>query len=206
MPCLSLRSSATFAAPALVTLALLGGCAGQPSTPSHDGSFYRSERPAITLDYASELVRVGHTGGHFGPHGWHSFAAPDSPGQRLITLQLPDSSDVSRAQWRLGISRDSMAVYQCLAPPESASSEGTGIARLAGHRFVTFETSEADMNHYRHVHGYRSVIDGTCYAIDLVVEGVNGTVYDPPRQPPFSRDRAFERLQQINGDLQLDER
>ncbi|OHV12900.1 hypothetical protein [Kushneria phosphatilytica] len=206
MSSLSIRNT-TNVFPALLMLALLGGCAGQqPQSPAHDASFYQHRHPDIRLDYKASLERVApDTGSYFGSHGWNSFVSSDSPGKRLLTLQLPESDDISRAQWRLGISHDSMAVYRCLAPAESATSNSEGTATIDGHRFITFKANEAGMNHYRTIHAYRSVIDGTCYAIDLVVEGVNGKVYDPPRKPPFSQAQALKRLQQINDKLQLEE-
>jgi hypothetical protein len=40
---------------------------------------------------------------------------------------------------------------------------------------------------------------GACYAIDLLVYGVNPQVYDPPATPPFSDADAFEAMRTVLG-------
>jgi hypothetical protein len=47
------------------------------------------------------------------------------------------------------------------------------------------------------VHAFRAVHDGACYAIDLLVFGVNPEVYDPPATPPFSDARAFDAMRAV---------
>ena len=44
-----------------------------------------------------------------------------------------------------------------------------------------------------------SAESGACYAIDLLVFGVNPQVYDPPAAPPFSDAHAFEAMRSVLG-------
>ncbi|HET7223673.1 MAG TPA: hypothetical protein VFI81_10775, partial [Rhodanobacteraceae bacterium] len=72
-----------------------------------------------------------------------------------------------------------------------------------GIRFTTFEAADAAMSHHLDVHAYRTVRNGACYAIDLLVFGVNPEVYDPPATPPFSDARAFDKMRAVIRSLRF---
>ena len=57
-----------------------------------------------------------------------------------------------------------------------------------------FALADAGMSHFREARAFRTVHEGTCYAIDVVVSGTTPAVYDPPARPPFTIDYAFSRL------------
>ena len=59
------------------------------------------------------------------------------------------------------------------------------------------------MSHHLDVHAYRTVRDGACYAIDLLVFGVNPAVYDPPATPPFSDAFALAAMRDVLQSLQF---
>ena len=59
------------------------------------------------------------------------------------------------------------------------------------------------MSHHLDVHAYRTVRDGACYAIDLLVFGVNPAVYDPPATPPFSDAHAFKAMRETLQSLRF---
>jgi hypothetical protein len=77
--------------------------------------------------------------------------------------------------------------------------------RINGIEFTTFEAADAAMSHHLHVHAYRTVRDSACYAIDLVVFGVNPQVYDPPATPPFSDAHAFDAMRAVLRSLAFEQ-
>ncbi|WP_353979194.1 hypothetical protein [Salinicola endophyticus] len=193
-----------------VAAALLAGCQPQPQDAAGSGEAQRtfhSAEAGVTLAYPATLERVdGNTGtpavrGYFDNGSWQLDAS--APGKTLITLALPGSNAITTGLWRLGISRDPVAVRQCQRLPANAQRQ-PGPSTLGGHDATLFTQSDAGMNHFREVESYRRVIAATCYAVDLIVEGSNGEVYDPPRQAPFSRDAAWQALREVNAGLHLD--
>ncbi|KFF49940.1 hypothetical protein GY26_05090 [Gammaproteobacteria bacterium MFB021] len=193
-----------------VAAALLAGC--QPQTQraaagsgEAQRTFHDAEAGA-TLAYPATLERVDGNAdtpairGYFDNGSWQLDAS--APGKTLITLALPGSNAITTGLWRLGVSRDPAAVRQCQRLPANAQRQ-PGPSPLGGDDATLFTQSDAGMNHFREVESYRRVIAATCYAVDLIVEGSNGEVYDPPRQAPFSRDAAWQALREINAGLHL---
>jgi len=195
--------------PLLMGVLVMAGCEapesatwGEPqqtaaSAPAPQNLF-RSEEYRVELAYPENGVRrVDHTTGYFNNQGWRVDAGPDQPGRQLLILQLDGSDDVTTGQLRLGVSRDPAQVRDCTQPGNAAADRRGDPVFLGGVPFVTFQEGDAGMSHYQNVHAYRAVRDGTCYAIDLVVQGTNPQVYDPPRTPPFSQQQGFERLRRL---------
>jgi hypothetical protein len=127
---------------------------------------------------------------------WKTFATPDSQGRPVLSLTMPDSNQVTDAEIRIGASRVPAEVQRCTAPP-SALRGNVGTERINGIDFTTFEAADAAMSHHLDVHAYRVVHGGACYAIDLLVFGVNPEVYDPPATPPFSDAHAFDAMRAV---------
>jgi len=193
------------AAIALSVVTVLNGCqqkdAPNANTSTHTKTFHSANYP-LGVKYDTELARVdGEASSYFDNGSWQ--LEDDAPGERLILLKLPESDDITTALWRLGASDDATAVDQCLTLPANAQamSSKTTIARKA---FSGFTLGDAAMSHFQNAEGYRAVVDGRCYAIDLIVQGINGDVYDPPRKAPFSREDAIERLRSINDGVSFD--
>lgn len=198
MPSLLLRNLSL----AVCVMTALSACQSKHA-PSKDGddakATFSSTQYPLTLDYDSALTREnGDASGYFDNGSWQ--VAGDAPGERLLLLELPESDEITTGLWRLGASQDPGAVADCLVLPDNARAMPDKTT-LGGRTFQGFTTNDAGMSHFQTIQGYRSVIDDTCYAIDLIVEGTNGDVYDPPRTAPFSRDDAMQRLQQINNGL-----
>ncbi|NRB57649.1 MAG: hypothetical protein HRU39_16970 [Salinicola sp.] len=171
--------------------------ANQDSDASKE-TFHAANYP-LEVQYDASLTRVdGEVSSYFDDGGWQ--LSDDTPGDRLILLELPESDDVATALWRLGASRDTEAVDHCLTLPANAQAMPTKTT-LAGEAFTGFTLGDAGMSHFQNAEGYRAVVDDTCYAIDLIVQGTRGEVYDPPRQPPFSSDEAMKRLRSISDGL-----
>ncbi|WP_110650989.1 hypothetical protein [Salinicola peritrichatus] len=165
-------------------------------TTESDMATYRATDYPVTLEYDRSLERIdGDPSGYFENGSWQ--IADDTPGKRLITLSLPESNDLATGLWRLGASRDPAAVGACLTPPPNARAMPSKTT-IGGNPFDGFTLGDAGMNHFQSIEGYRAVIDETCYAIDLIVQGTNGEVYDPPRKAPFSRGEALKQLEIIN--------
>ncbi|MBS7455528.1 hypothetical protein [Coralloluteibacterium stylophorae] len=150
-------------------------------------------------------VRIEHRfdGGYFGPGRWKAYAPDDVPGQPLVALVLPGSDDITRAELRIGSSRDNRALATCGESPDAAMPQTRADVAINGIDFVRFDAGDSGMNHYRFVRAYRTVRDRVCYAIDLVVAGTNPEVYEPPRAAPFSREEAIARLQAMVRTLRL---
>lgn len=127
---------------------------------------------------------------------WKAYAGPDSKGKPLAALVLDGSNDVTAAELRIGASDDAQAVKTCLQPANTAESAQTEEVRIDGQAFQHFRAADAAMSHYLDVDAYRSVRNGHCIAIDLLVVGTRPEVYDPPRTPPFDQATARAKLQE----------
>jgi hypothetical protein len=128
---------------------------------------------------------------------WKTFAAPDSRGEPVLSLTMPGSNYITDAEIRIGASRDPAEVQRCTAPPSSVRAGSVATQRIHGIDFTTFEAADAAMSHHLDVHALRVVHGGACYAIDLLVYGVNPEVYDPPATPPFSDAHAFDAMRAV---------
>lgn len=128
---------------------------------------------------------------------WKAFAGPDSHGTPIVSLVMPGSNRITDAEIRIGASRDPAALADCKKPPDAARSDNVRQRVIGDSDFTAFTASDAAMSHRLLVHGYRTLHEGACYAIDLMVYGTDPRVYDPPATPPFSDDEAFARMQEI---------
>jgi len=134
---------------------------------------------------------------------WKAFAAPDSHGNPVVSLTMAGSSHVTDAEIRIGASRAASEVQRCTKPPSAVRPDSIATERIDGIRFTTFEAADAAMSHHLDVHAYRTVRNGACYAIDLLVFGVNPEIYDPPATPPFSDARAFDKMRAVIRSLRF---
>ena len=125
--------------------------------------------------------------------GWALYAAAGSTGTPLVALVVEGSNEVTSAEMRIGRSTATADIATCAALPAEATG-AAATAEVGGVRFTRFSASDAAMSHYQSVESYRTVHDGACYAIDLIIAGTRPEVYDPPRTPPFSGDAAQQRL------------
>ena len=143
---------------------------------------------ALRRDFQSSYLANG---------AWKTFAAPDSQGEPVLSLTVPGSNHISDAEIRIGASRDPAAVQRCTAPPSTAMAGSIRTQRIDDTPFTTFEAADAAMSHHLAVHAWRVVHGGACYAIDLMVFGVNPQVYDPPATLPFSDAHAFAAMRMV---------
>lgn len=152
--------------------------------------FHIDAPPGWTLrrDFQSSYLSNG---------AWKTFAAPESRGEPILSLTVPGSNQITDAEIRIGASRDPAEVQRCTAPPSAVRAGGVATQRIHGIPFTTFEAADAAMSHHLDVHAWRVVHDGACYAIDLLVFGVNPQVYDPPATPPFSDAHAFDAMRAV---------
>lgn len=174
------------AAPASAALA------GTPQPREH----FASDTYGFAIDYPAPLHATGdfHRS-YFGNADWQAYARPDSHGEPVVALVLPGSNRITAGELRIGVSRDADAVAACTKLPQAARIGSQARASLGGVEFTSFQAGDAGMNHYMETRSYRTVHDGACYAIDLLVTGTNPQVYDPPATPPFAKAEAFKQLQ-----------
>ena len=125
---------------------------------------------------------------------WKVDAEADDTGTPLLALVMDGSNEVTAAELRIGRSSDPGAVARCETVPDYANPAGGEMVEVDGVPFRRFSWSDAAMSHYMEVDAYRAVRNGQCLAIDLLVTGTQAEVSDPPRQPPFQREQARERL------------
>ena len=135
--------------------------------------------------------------GYLANDSWKAYAAPDSHGTAIVSLTLPGSNEITSAEIRIGASRGADEIAQCSVPPDSLRAGSLHHERIGDVDFTVFEAADAAMSHDLDVRGYRTVHDGACYAIDLLVYGTNPAVYDPPPKPPFSNGQAFARMMPV---------
>lgn len=156
---------------------------------------FKSDEYGFRIDYPATL-RASRTfdAGYLANAAWKTYAGPDSRGEPVLALTLPDSNEVTAGELRIGVSHEATAVKQCGDPPGALRPGSVGHANVNGIDFVHFDAGDAAMSHYLDVHSYRTVHAGRCYAIDLLVIGTRPEVYDPPATQPFTPDAAFARL------------
>jgi hypothetical protein len=142
-------------------------------------------------------VRRDFRSGYLSNGAWKTFAAPDSRGEPVVSLTMPGSDRITDAEIRIGASRAADEVQRCTRPPSAVRSGSIATQRINGVTFTTFQAADAAMSHRLDVHAYRTVRNGACYAIDLLVFGVNPDVYDPPATPPFSDAEAFDAMRTV---------
>lgn len=186
-------SSATSGTPA--TPASVPSVADMPPPLSGTHRF-RDVRQGFQIDYPQDMAAsVTFDSRYLANDAWKTYAPQDSRGASALMLTLPGSDEVTAGELRIGLSSNKDEIARCDTPPDNADKDSIGETTLHGTRFTIFHAADAGMNHYLKVHAYRTVHAGYCYAIDLLVTGSNPEVYDPPRQPPFSQDAAFEQLE-----------
>lgn len=182
------------AAPLLA--ALLGACAGprDAAPPPAAASMHVDRQYGFRIAVPAGVTpRPGFSGGYLATDAWKAYADPDSQGTPRLAMALPGSNDITAAELRVGVSGQAREVQRCAAPPPGMAG---GVRRVSvnGIDFAQFRAQDAAMSHYLVVDAYRAVHAGRCYAVDLLVYGVNPQVYSPPATEPFSRDAALRQL------------
>lgn len=164
---------------------------------AHDIRQFRNDHLGFRIDYPHDMASSTHFDSKYlAADNWKTYVRPGSTGSSVLMLTVPGSNHVTAAQLRIGISSNQDAVAQCTQPPSNADPASISKTTINGTTFTRFHAADAAMSHYLKVHSYRTVHDGDCYAIDLLVTGTHPQVYDPPRKPPFSHADAFAQLHQ----------
>lgn len=169
-----------------------------PSESAKNREVLESSAFGFRVEYPKGwMARREFRGSYLANGSWKTYAAPGSQGTPVAALVVPGSNQITNAELRIGVSRAAEEVRSCAATPQSARAGSVDRERIDGADFVRFEASDAAMSHYLDVHSYRAVHEGACYALDLLVYGVNPQVYDPPVMPPFSKDHAFTAMHAV---------
>lgn len=182
----------------LLLLTWLASCTGQTPTSAHQPApapeivdaahgFAIAVPPGMNIRHDFQRSYLGNT-------AWKSFAGEDAHGEPVLALVLDGSNAVMAAELRIGVGDDAAARMHCLDVPTSGVPAQVSHVTLAGLPFTRFHAADAAMSHYVDVEAYRTVHDGRCYAIDLLVTGTRPEVYDPPATPPFRQDDARQHL------------
>ncbi|MBO9357603.1 hypothetical protein GG851_26710 [Bordetella petrii] len=137
--------------------------------------------------------RTEFEGGYLAATGWKTGAGPDSRGSARLALALPGSNRITSAELRIGVSAEAAEARRCTQPPQGLAGPVEHVS-INGIDYTRFRLQDAAMSHYLTVEAYRAVHAGRCYALDLLVYGVNPQVYTPPAVEPFTRDQALREL------------
>lgn len=128
-----------------------------------------------------------------GDAGWNALPGRERDGGApLLALVLEGSDRTAAAEFRIGASRDAHAVVTCRQAPAVAGAVRGEDVRIDGQPFRHLHLTESSPRHYRTLDAYRSVRNGHCLAIDLIVTGT----HDRDTAPPFNQATAHARLQQ----------
>ncbi|MBV7482643.1 hypothetical protein [Bordetella sp. BOR01] len=185
----------------LLAVIAIGGC----GTPHHAAAPDGPAVPRAAAVHTDKLYgfrmqipagvtpRPDFSGGYLAAAQWKAYAGPDSRGVPRLALALPGSNQVTSAELRIGVSDDAQEARRCAQPPEGMAGQVDKVS-INGIDYARFRAQDAAMSHYLVVDAYRTVHAGRCYALDLMVYGVNPQVYSPPATPPFSQDQALQQL------------
>ena len=129
------------------------------------------------------------------PTNWRLDLRPNEPGRLLAGWVLQGSNQVLSARLRYGVSGNAKSFANCLKA--GGGGLATNQVMIGGRPFTHYRLQDADMSHFLQADADRSRYQGRCYAIDLIINGTNPQVYDPPATPPFSREQAQAALHQL---------
>lgn len=175
-------------------LAGLAACAHIPESNGPGAARFDSAEYDVAMVYPASLrVMRGFESSYFLQQRWNPDAAPGVPGEGVLTLTLPESNKLTTGELRLGVSDDSQAVDDCALPNDGNAGTVSHVV-IDGVTFKRRDTGDAGMNHHLSRQAYRGVAHGHCYAIDLIVDGTNPSVYPGDPTPPFTQKAAFKRL------------
>jgi hypothetical protein len=133
------------------------------------------------------------------------------PGTVIATVALPENSqpntNLSEAHLRIGMSRNSKAVAECLVPGMRGDQafKGTPVT-VNGTPFTFFRETGAGAGNFYDTSSYRTLRSGTCYAVEITVHSTNLGNY-PEEQHRVQFDNAkvqtlllgvFESLEFLN--------
>lgn len=169
-----------------------------PSESAGDLQVLESAAFGFRIAYPKDwTARRDFRGGYLANGDWKAYAAADSQGTPVAVLVVPGSNHITDAELRIGVSRGHDEVRACATLPSSARSGSKAHEQIDGAAFVRFDAGDAAMSHYLDVHSYRVVHEGACYALDLLIYGVDPRVYGLPPKPPFSKAQAFAEMHKV---------
>ncbi len=156
---------------------------------------YINETFKFKISYPSSfIVAEKFVNSYLLPTHWNVYAKDEKKGIPVVSFRIPNSDEILMGEVRIGVTADKDEIASCLLPPYPVPVKKI---QVNGHDFSVFETSDAAMNHFSSVTGYRIIHENHCFAIDVLFYGSNGDVYDPPREPAFNRVSAEKKLEKI---------
>ena len=187
----------------LATLALsaLSGCSTPhqvastaPTTASSDVAGHTDTQYGFRIAIPPGVTpRPDFATSYLANEDWKAYAGPDSHGVPRLAMALPGSNRITTAELRIGVSGEAREVRRCTQPPQGVAGKPETVT-INGVDYTRFNAQDAAMSHYLVVEAYRAVHAGRCYALDLMVYGVNPQVYSPPATAPFSQAQALRQL------------
>lgn len=179
----------------------LAACTTQPldnarTQDAYRNNFYSNAATGFHLEWPDSIVPEAQSAVAYAlSSNWRLDMRPNEPGRLVAGWVLRGSNEVTAARLRFGVSGDGKSFEHCLKP--GGGGLATNQVMIGGRPFTHYQLQDAGMSHYLHAEAYRSRYQGRCYAIDLIINGTNPEVYDPPRTPPFTRAQAQAQLHQL---------
>lgn len=156
---------------------------------------YIDESFKFKISYPSSfVVAKSFAGSYLLPTYWNVYAKDEKKGTPIVSFRVPNSDEVLMGEVRIGVTADKDEIKDCFVPPYTVPIKKL---QINGKDFSLFETSDAAMNHFSNVKSYRTIHNNQCFAVDVLIYGSNGDVYDPPKEPPFTRISAENKLEKI---------
>lgn len=160
-------------------------------------NLYASGEYGFTLQYPAEaqLEESFSPEYHLAPT-WRANAGPDEEGTPVLAaIAYETESDVSypryyRAMVRIGVSKESGAVAQCEKADTDVGEEALGATLINGTKWQTFSFQDAGMMQYVKGVSYRTLHEGTCFAMEAIAAG--SSYRDEPNESDLPEEELTE--------------
>lgn len=109
------------------------------------------------------------------PSSWRFLASSTSTGKGIISLSVPPifemGTNFAGAAFSVGESSDGADIRNCFLPTDGETASSS--VYLNGTMFYRFASSAAATGNYYRVESYRTMRNGACFDIDLVVHSTD---------------------------------
>jgi hypothetical protein len=130
-----------------------------------------------------------------------SINAFGTTGIKAFTLTVPKAfapqTNFSDATLTVGTSKDATAVHECLSPSTEGPSN-LATTTINGIYFTVFTSSDAGAGNYYETTSYRTLHNGTCYAIEYTIHSAQIADYPASYNlQPFDEQKIDSLMQNI---------
>lgn len=163
---------------------------------------YKNTEYGFSLSLPKDLTTSATTS-YLLPDSWSALDGGTGSGTKLASFVMNGSNQIIASGIRIGASKGSNEVRDCLSGPTYATSV-IRTQEINGTTVKVIDLSDAAMNKYSIVSSYRVVKNNTCLVFDTFVFGSNADVYENPPQPAFTKEEAFVKLKKVMETLKFE--